>query len=88
MESKGLIKSKCHHRWYRFILIQYHEKKNQCLEHSDSVPILERRKLVKTYKNVLPRKQILVAEVSGETYWYFKKKKKKHKNGVEKQPQT
>ena len=34
----------------------------------DSAPIHERRKLVKTYKNVLPRKRIVVAKVCGETY--------------------
>ena len=34
----------------------------------DSAPILERRKLVNTYKNVLPRKRIVVAKVCGETY--------------------
>ena len=34
----------------------------------DSAPVHERRKLVKTYKNVLPRKRIVVAKVCGETY--------------------
>ena len=34
----------------------------------DSAPIHERRKLVKTYKNVLPRKRIVVAKVCGGTY--------------------
>ena len=34
----------------------------------DSAPIHERRKLVKTYKNVLPRKWIVVAKVCGEIY--------------------
>ena len=34
----------------------------------DSAPTHKRRKLVKTYKNVLPRKRTVVAEVSGETY--------------------
>ena len=34
----------------------------------DNTPTQERRKLVKTYKNVLPRKQIVVAEVCGESY--------------------
>ena len=34
----------------------------------DSAPIHERRKLVKTYKNVLPRKRTMVAKVCGETY--------------------
>ena len=34
----------------------------------DSAPIHERRTLVKTYKIVLPRKRIVVAEVCGETY--------------------
>ena len=52
----------------------------------DSAPIHERRKLVKTYKNVLPRKRIVVAKVCGETY--FKNNKKMKKNGVEKWPQT
>ena len=42
----------------------------------------ERRKLVKTYKNVLPQKQIVVAEVCMETY------SNNDKNGIEKQPQT
>ena len=49
----------------------------------DSAPIHERRKLVKTYKNVLPQKRIVVAKVCGETY--FKNDKK---DGVEKRPQT
>ena len=47
----------------------------------DSAPIHERRKLVKTYKNVLPRKRIVVAKVCGETY-----SKNDKKDGVEKQP--
>ena len=34
----------------------------------DSAPIHERRKLLKTYKDVLPRKRIVVAKVCGETY--------------------
>ena len=34
----------------------------------DSAPIHERRKLVKAYKNVLPRKRIVVAKVCEETY--------------------
>ena len=34
----------------------------------DSAPTHERRKLVKAYKNMLPRKQTVVAEVCGETY--------------------
>ena len=34
----------------------------------DRAPIHERRKLVKTYKDVLPRKRIVVAKVCGETY--------------------
>ena len=29
---------------------------------------VQRRKLVKTYKNVLPRKRIVAAKVCGETY--------------------
>ena len=33
----------------------------------DNAPTHERRKPVKTYKNVLPRKRIVVAEVYGET---------------------
>ena len=49
----------------------------------DSAPIHERRKLVKTYKNVLPRKRIVVAKVCGET-----DSKNDKKNGVEKRPQT
>ena len=49
----------------------------------DSAPTHERRKLVKTYKNVLPRKRTVVAEVSGETY-----SKNCNKNGVEKRQQT
>ena len=40
----------------------------------------ERRKLVKTYKHVLPRKQTLVAKVCGEAY---SQEKKCDKNGVE-----
>ena len=34
----------------------------------DNAPTHERRKLVKTNKNVLPRKRIVVAGVCGETY--------------------
>ena len=49
----------------------------------DSAPIHERRKLVKTYKNVLPQKRIVVAKVCGETY-----SKNDKKDGVEKRPQT
>ena len=45
----------------------------------DSVPKQERKKLVKTYKNVLPRIWTVVAKVCGETY-----SKKSDKNGVEK----
>ena len=33
-----------------------------------NAPTHKRRKLVKTYKNVLPQKRIVVAEVCGETY--------------------
>ena len=49
----------------------------------DSAPINERRKLFKTYKNVLPQKQIVVTKVRGETY-----SKNDEKDGVEKRPQT
>ena len=42
---------------------------------ADNAPTLERRKLVKTYKNVLHRKRIVIAEVSGETYCKSDKKK-------------
>ena len=34
----------------------------------ENAPTHERRKLVKTYKNVLPLKRIVAAEVCGETY--------------------
>ena len=34
----------------------------------DSAPTLERRNLIKTYKNVLPQKQTVVAEVCREAY--------------------
>ena len=34
----------------------------------DNAPIHERRKLVKTYKNALLRKRIVVAKVCEETY--------------------
>ena len=34
----------------------------------DNAPSHERRKLFKTYKNVLPQKGIVVAEVCEETY--------------------
>ena len=34
----------------------------------DNAPTHKRRKLFKTYKNVLPQKQTLVAEESMETY--------------------
>ena len=34
----------------------------------DSVPTHERKKLFKTYKNVLPQKQTLAAKVYRETY--------------------
>ena len=50
----------------------------------DVAPIHKRRKLVKTYKNVLPGKWIVVAEVCWETY----SKKMMKKDGVEKRPQT
>ena len=46
----------------------------------NGAPIHERRKLVKTYKNVLPRKRILVAKVCGETY-SKNDKKMEQKNG-------
>ena len=45
-----------------------------------SAPIHERRKLVKTYKNELPRKRIVVAKVYGETY-SKNEKKMEQKNG-------
>ena len=48
----------------------------------DSAPIQERRKFVKTYKSVLPRKRTMVAKVMGVTY----SKNDKKKSGVEKQP--
>ena len=48
-----------------------------------SAPTHKRRKLVKTYKNVLPQKLTMVAKVSGETY-----SKKCDKYGVEKRQQT
>ena len=34
----------------------------------DSAPTPKRRKLVKTFKNVHPRKRIVISEVCGETY--------------------
>ena len=34
----------------------------------DRAPTHKRRKVIKTYKNVLHQKQIVVAEVCGETY--------------------
>ena len=34
----------------------------------DSAPTDEERKLVKTYKNVLPQKRIVATEACGETY--------------------
>ena len=34
----------------------------------DNAPILEKRKLAQTYKNVLPQKRIAVAKVCEETY--------------------
>ena len=46
---------------------------------NDSAPIHKRRKLVKTYKNVISQKWTVVAKVCGETY-----SKKSDKNGVEK----
>ena len=46
----------------------------------DSAPMHERRKLVKTYKNVLLRKRIVVDEVCGETH-SKNDKKMKEKNG-------
>ena len=48
----------------------------------DSAPTHERRKLVKTYKNVLPQKRTVVAKVNWETY-----SKKCDKIGVGKWPQ-
>ena len=47
----------------------------------DSAPTQERRKLIKTYKDVLPRKRIVIAEVYGDTY------SRMIKDGVEKRPQ-
>ena len=46
----------------------------------DKAPTHERRKLVKTNKNVLPRKRIVVAKVCGETY-SKNDKKMEYKNG-------
>ena len=43
----------------------------------DNAPTHERRKLVKTYKNVLSRKRIVVAEVCGETSKNDKKRSRK-----------
>ena len=43
----------------------------------DNAPIHVRRKLVKTYKNVLPRKQIVVAKVCEETYSKMMKRSRK-----------
>ena len=40
----------------------------------DNAPTQERRELVITYKDVFPRKRIVVAEVCGDTY--FKNDKK------------
>ena len=48
-----------------------------------NAPTHKRRKLVKTYKNVIPRKWVVVAKVCKETYSKYDKK-----DGVEKQPQT
>ena len=45
-------------------------------------PTHEIRKLIKTYKNVLPQKQIVVAEECGETY------SKNYKKMEQKRPQT
>ena len=47
----------------------------------DNTPIHERRKLVKTYKNVLPQKWTKVAKVCWETYSKNDKKKPELKNG-------
>ena len=49
----------------------------------DSAPTDEERKLVKTYKNVLPQKRIVATEACGETY-----SKRWLTDGVEKHPQT
>ena len=46
----------------------------------DNAPTHERRKLIKTYKNVLPRKQTVFAEVCRETY----SRKKSDKMGLKK----
>ena len=35
---------------------------------NDSAPIHKRRKLIKSFKNVLPQKQTVAAEVCRETY--------------------
>ena len=40
----------------------------------DSAPIHQRRKLLKTFKNVLPRKRTVVAKVCRETYSKNEKK--------------
>ena len=39
----------------------------------DSAPTHERRKLVKTYKNMLPQKRTVAAEVCGESIICFQK---------------
>ena len=43
----------------------------------DNAPTHEKRKLIKTYKIVLPQKMIVVAEVCGETFSQNDKKMEK-----------
>ena len=47
----------------------------------DSAPTHERRKLVKTYKNVLPQKQTVAAEVCGRDLLRMNSKKMEQENG-------
>ena len=49
----------------------------------DNAPTNKKRKLLKTYKNVLPQKRTVDAKVCGETY-----SKKCYRNGIEKRPET
>ena len=54
---------------HRFKILSHSLKKNRPLwpvMMDDNAPTHERRKLVKTYKNVFPRKQTVVAEVNWE----------------------
>ena len=50
---------------------------------TDSAPTYERRKLVKSYKNMLPQKRTVVAEVCKKTYFKNDKKRWRRKTATD-----